>query len=202
MPTLIVIGGPNGSGKTTLSSYLVKKGRIKSSIINPDEIAYRELGSYSNHVQAARIALTRRREAIKQHADFAFETTLSGNSEIREVLEAKQMGYIVILYYVALQSVLDNIIRVEERHNILGHDVDSEDIIRRLKKSQDNLYKYLSLFDKVYLFDNSGSNRSRVAIYNSDALSWVNAKHVNHPFYKKLLSYPSNTSTSATGLNK
>ena len=188
MPTLIVIGGPNGSGKITLSSYLIKKGRIKSSIINPDEIAYRELGSYENHVQAARIALTRRKKAIEEHIDFAFETTFSGNSEIREILSAKQKGYSIILYYVALQSVLDNIIRVEERHNILGHDVDSEDIIRRLKKSQDNLSKHLTIFDKVYLFDNSGSNRSRVAIYNSGTLSWVNNKHLDHPFYQELLS--------------
>jgi predicted ABC-type ATPase len=202
MPTLIVIGGPNGSGKTTLSSYLVKKGRIKSSIINPDEIAYRELGSYSNHVQAARIALTRRKKAIEDHVDIAFETTFSGNSEIREIFEAKKNGYTVILYYVALQSGLDNIIRVEERHNILGHDVDSEDIIRRLKKSQTNLVTHLNVFDKVYLFDNSGSNRSRVAIYTSGILAWVNSKHIDHPFYKKLLNYPSSTSTSATGLNK
>lgn len=38
MPTLVIIGGPNGSGKTTLTHYLVKKGRIKSVVVNPDEL--------------------------------------------------------------------------------------------------------------------------------------------------------------------
>jgi predicted ABC-type ATPase len=46
MSLLIIIGGPNGSGKTTLSSYLVEKGRIKSNIINPDQITFKELGGY------------------------------------------------------------------------------------------------------------------------------------------------------------
>jgi len=58
-PTLVVISGPNGSGKTTLASYLLQKKRIKSTIINPDEIALNEFGSYHFHMQAARIALIR-----------------------------------------------------------------------------------------------------------------------------------------------
>jgi predicted ABC-type ATPase len=44
MPVLVVIGGPNGSGKTTLISYLIQKGSIKSTVINPDDIAFKEFG--------------------------------------------------------------------------------------------------------------------------------------------------------------
>ncbi|MBS1525038.1 MAG: zeta toxin family protein [Bacteroidetes bacterium] len=96
MPSLVVIGGPNGSGKTTLTSYLIQRGRIKSQIINPDEIAFKEFGAYSFHVKAARVALERRKEAINQRQDFAFETTFSGNSEINEVIAARSAASTLI----------------------------------------------------------------------------------------------------------
>ncbi|WP_448700838.1 zeta toxin family protein [Mucilaginibacter sp. AW1-3] len=123
MPSLVVIGGPNGSGKTTLTKYLFQKGRIKSEVINPDEIALKELGSYQHQFGAARIALNRRKNAIAQNKDTAFETTFSGQSEIGEVISAKASGYQTTLYYIALQSILDNIIRVEERESNKGHNV-------------------------------------------------------------------------------
>jgi predicted ABC-type ATPase len=188
MPTLIVIGGPNGSGKTTLTQNLLQKGRIKSPVINPDEIAYHELGGYEFQFKAAKIALNRRKEYLNKNEDIAFETTFSGNSEINEIKRAKKQGYKVILYYITLKSLLDNIIRVEQRRTNSGHDVEKEDVIRRYDKSRLNLINNIKLFDTVYLFDNSGSNRSRVAIYNSGNLLWLNNKHVDHPFYKELLS--------------
>ena len=186
MPSLIVIGGPNGSGKTTLTSYLIQKGRIKTPVINPDEIAFKEFGSYSFHIKAAKVALARRKDAISQNTDYAFETTFSGNSEINEVLAAKSAGYQTILYYVALESMLDNVIRVEERRTGLGHHVEKEDILRRHEKSRLNLLKHVGLFDKVYLFDNSDSGRSRVAIFESGKMLWLNGKHENHPFSSDL----------------
>lgn len=60
MPTLIVIGGPNGSGKTTLTQYLIHRLRIKSAVINPDEIALNEFGGYEFHMGAAKAALARK----------------------------------------------------------------------------------------------------------------------------------------------
>lgn len=186
MPTLVVIGGPNGSGKTTLTSYLIEHGRIKSAVINPDEIAFKEFGDYSFHVKAARVALNKRKEAIVKNEDFAFETTFSGNSEINEIISAKSAGYSIILYYVALQSVLDNITRVEERRTNLGHHVEKEDIVRRYEKSRINLLKNIHLFDKAYLFDNSRLERSRVAIFENGKVGWVNEKNKHHPFFEDL----------------
>ncbi|HEX3384266.1 MAG TPA: hypothetical protein VHS53_03715 [Mucilaginibacter sp.] len=93
MPTLTVIGGPNGSGKTTLTSYLLQNGRIKTDIVNPDQIAQEELGGYDFHLQAAKLALQRRNDAIAKNIDLAFETTFSGNSEINHILSAKAEGY-------------------------------------------------------------------------------------------------------------
>jgi predicted ABC-type ATPase len=184
MPTLVVIGGPNGSGKTTLTSNLIESGTIKSSVINPDEIAFKEFGNYSFHVKAARVALSRRKQAIEDKEDFAFETTFSGSSEIKEVMTAKSASYYVILYYVALQSVLDNVTRVEERRTNLGHHVELEDIVRRHKKSRINLINHIPLFDKAYLFDNSDITRSRVAIFENGKSGWVNEKNRHHPFSK------------------
>ncbi len=187
-PLLIVIGGPNGSGKTTLVDYLVYKGKIRSAIINPDEIAKAELGRYQHYVAAARIALERRKKALSDRVDIAFETTFSGNAEMRDIIYAKDQGYRVILYYISLKSVLDNIIRVEERRSKFGHGVLNADIVRRYSSSKVNLQKYAYLFDTIYLFDNTETTRSRVAILNSNKLSWVNTKHLMHPFYKDILS--------------
>ena len=186
MPSLIIIGGPNGSGKTTLTKYVIQKGRIKSPVINPDEIAFNELGGYQFHVGAARIALTRRREAIANGIDIAFETTFSGNSEINEAIAAKAAGYKLVLYYVALQSSLDNLIRVQEREANYGHSVEQDDILRRYENSRANLVAHLHLFDIGYLFDNSGEERFRVAIFKSGTLRWLNPKHKQHPFFKGL----------------
>lgn len=202
MPTIVIIGGPNGLGKTTLTSHLLQKGRIKTDVINPDNIALNEFGGYHFHIKAAKVALEKRHFLIEQHSDLAFETTLSGSSELRDVTAAKNAGYKTVLYYVALQSVLDNVIRVEERKTNMGHNVELVDLIRRFDKSKANLQKYLPLFDKAYLFDNSGSKRSRVAIFGNGKMLWLNVKHKYHAFYKDLF-YPSSiTSTSATGLNK
>jgi len=186
MPPIIVIGGPNGSGKTSLTSYLIAKRRIKTEVINPDNIAITEFGSYSFHIKAARVALSKRKNAISNNEDLAFETTFSGNSEINEVLTAKASGYKTILYYVALQSIVDNLTRVEERQSNNGHRVEQEDTIRRYDKSRINLLKYIGSFDQAYLFDNSASTRSRVAIFNNGQLLWLNPKHKDHPFYKGL----------------
>jgi predicted ABC-type ATPase len=186
-PLLVVIGGPNGSGKTTLSSYLTEKGRVKSEIINPDEIAFKEFGSYRHQIKAARLALTRRKLALINQNTFAFESTFSGKSEIADIKVAKELGYEVILYYVALRSVMDNITRVKERQTELGHDVGYEDIVRRFCNSKINLINNISLFDTAYLFDNSEQMRSRVAIFSNGVKSWVNSKHTQHPFFKELL---------------
>lgn len=186
MPSLIIIGGPNGSGKTTLTQYLISKGRIRSAVINPDEIALSELGGYDHHIKAARIALDRRNDAIKQNLDLAFETTLSGQSEFNSIQAAKASGYHITLYYVALRSSLDNIIRVEERQSNRGHNVENVDIVRRHEKSRENLLTNIQLFDKVYLFDNTGTERSRVAIFSNGRLQWLNPKHHDHPFFKGL----------------
>lgn len=185
---LSVIGGPNGSGKTTLTHYLIAKKRVEPDIINPDEIAFKEFGSYSFQMQAARTALERRRSSLSLQKDFTFESTFSGKSEINDIKEAKRLGYKVVLYYVALQSVIDNVTRVEERQTMLGHDVKSDDIIRRYTNSQQNLIKYIALFDKAYLFDNSGLSRSRVAIFSNGKLAWINKKHQHHPFFEPLFS--------------
>lgn len=187
MALLTIIGGPNGSGKTTLSKYLIQKGRIKTTVINPDEIAFKEFGTYEANFKAGKLALERRRIAKDAHVDFAFETTFSGNTEINEVKSAKGAGYTTVLYFIALSDMLDNIIRVDMRQANLGHSVGGEDIIRRYTKSQSNLIKHLALFDKAYLFDNSGTQRSRVAMFDKGKLVWLNNKHKDHPFYKGLL---------------
>ncbi|AMR30885.1 hypothetical protein A0256_05330 [Mucilaginibacter sp. PAMC 26640] len=188
MPLLVVVGGPNGSGKTTLTAQLIKRGRIKTAVINPDDIALTEFGSYKFHIPASREALQRRKNALVSKSDVAFETTFSGKSEIADIRAAHKGGYRTILYFVALESLIDNIIRVEERAHNNGHKVELEDMIRRYNKIKLALQNHIALFNRAYLFDNSGTRRSRVAIFEHGNLVWLNTKHENHPFYQHLFS--------------
>lgn len=71
MPTLVIVGGPNGSGKTTLTNHLISRGRITTHVINPDNIAKLEFGSYNFHIKAAKVALERREQALNTRLDFA-----------------------------------------------------------------------------------------------------------------------------------
>ncbi|MFD0766202.1 ATP-binding cassette domain-containing protein [Mucilaginibacter lutimaris] len=73
MPSIVVIGGPNGSGKTTLTSHLIQRGKIKTNVINPDNIALNDFGGYQFHIKAARVALERRVSSINQNNDLAFK---------------------------------------------------------------------------------------------------------------------------------
>ena len=53
-------------------------------------------------MEAGRILLGRVHQLINEKASFALETTLSGKSYITLIKKAKELGYIVRLYYIYL----------------------------------------------------------------------------------------------------
>src|SRR5699024_2000311 len=61
----------------------------------------------------------------------------------------------ITMFYVALDDVTQNINRVAMRVKNGGHDIPTEDILRRSKTSFDQLYRYAHIVDTLVMIDNS-----------------------------------------------
>jgi predicted ABC-type ATPase len=160
MPSLIVVAGPNGSGKTTLTKW--NRERFQSmGVLDPDAIvrsntpASGAIGMSS--IDAGRTALQMATEWMQKRQSFVVETTLSGNTYIRMMREAKTHGYEVELLFVGTSSVEINMRRIQARVTKGGHDIPIEDQLRRYPRSMRNLQVALNITDEAILYDNSTS---------------------------------------------
>lgn len=160
-PQIWIFAGPNGAGKSTLANQYLK-GRLP--LINPDIIAH-ELNPDAGHdlssvaLQAGRIALKSQQDFLKRKVSFALETTLTGQRELRLMQNAKEQGYKVNLVYVGIKSEKLSAFRVSTRVKRGGHSIPMSDIERRYPRSIGNLESALSIADRAYILDNSGSRR-------------------------------------------
>ena len=154
-PVLSIFAGPNGAGKSTLTA----SGLFgDAKIIDPDAIA-RELSPENPSAVASRAgkrALDLRKELLSKKQSFVIETTLSGNSTLSLIDEAKANGYRVELRYIGLNDVDLAKVRVAGRVSSGGHDVPDEDITRRFGRSLENLPEAISRSDRSDIYDNSG----------------------------------------------
>jgi predicted ABC-type ATPase len=111
-PTLTIIAGSNGSGKSTFTRNTRESLNVPS--IDPDEEARKikpdapELALVAAGKQAIKLA----RNYLENNQSFAVETTLSGNTYLKMMREAKQKGWVVNLIYIGIDNVEVNIDRV------------------------------------------------------------------------------------------
>ncbi|GHV59873.1 ATPase AAA [Campylobacterota bacterium] len=148
-PQLTVIAGPNGAGKSSLSVHPIFKNIF---IVNPDVIA---VENGCSPIEAGKIAIAKRDELLRENQAFAIETTLTGNSEIKLMKDAKKLGYKVNLVYVGINSAAVSASRVASRVAKGGHNISNEDILRRYDRSIKNLPIAFEIADRAYIFDNS-----------------------------------------------
>ncbi|MDF5723655.1 MAG: zeta toxin family protein [Rhizonema sp. PD37] len=167
-PTLTIIAGPNGSGKSTFTRNT--RESLKVPFIDPDAEARKirhdapELVAVAAGKQAIKLA----RNYLDNNQSFAVETTLSGNTHLKMMREAKQKGWVVNLIYIGIDNVEVNIDRVAQRVVEGGHNVPIEDIRRRYERSLQNLPIALQLADNVSIYDNStpAGHQNLLAIEN------------------------------------
>lgn len=154
-PTLTIVTGPNGAGKSTLTA----SGALSDQpVIDPDAIA-RSLNPDNPEAAATRAgkrALDLRNQYLKGGQSFVVETTLSGNSTLSLMDEAKAKGFRIDLKYVGLENVDLATSRVAARVAAGGHNIAQEDIERRFARSRENLPEAISKADQTELYDNSG----------------------------------------------
>ena len=186
MPELIVVAGANGSGKSSLT----KLSALQLPVIDPDAIA-REISPdrpESVALLAGREALTRSKEYMRSNCSFATETTLAGNTYLNLIREVKKLGWHASLIYVGIDDPETNIQRVKSRVKLGGHNVPTEDILRRYDRSLANLSKAAKIVDRLTFYDNSTNaghqlvatiENNQTIIYMEELPRWVDRANLN-----------------------
>ncbi|MCK0470380.1 zeta toxin family protein [Halalkalibacter sp. APA_J-10(15)] len=172
-PIFFVFAGNNGSGKSTIRNLIIDKIGIDINI-DPDAIARRidPENPEKNRVSAGKEVIKSVNKYIKEGKDFSIETTLAGKNAIKQMQKAKEMGYEITMFYVALNNVHQNIERVAMRVKNGGHHIPTEDIIRRNKTSFKHLYDYAYMIDNLVLIDNSEEDGEIVLEVNNGFITY------------------------------
>lgn len=126
---------------------------------------------------------------IKKGISFNQETTLTGNTILKAIEEAKKNGYKILMAYVGVENPEIAKERVKIRVNKGGHDIPVETIERRYYESLKNLKKIAMYCDKLVVYDNSkvGKAHTRCFIQENDSITllakelpkWANDLKIN-----------------------
>jgi predicted ABC-type ATPase len=156
---LTVLAGVNGAGKSSIGGAHLRQ--LGAEFFNPDEVArkVREVSPSLSQTEANSFAWTKGKNlleaAIANRTDFAFETTLGGNTITALLIEAAKHGAILNLWYAGLESVELHLQRVAARVQTGGHDIPEHDIRKRWTASLVNLTKLIPLVANLRVYDNS-----------------------------------------------
>lgn len=93
--------------------------------------------------------------AIAERLNFAFETTLGGNTIPALLSSALSAGLEVRVWYVGLSSVELHIARVRARVAKGGHPIPEQKIRERFDRSRLNLIRLLPRLTELLVYDNS-----------------------------------------------
>ena len=154
-----IVAGPNGSGKTTFAvKFLPEYARCKH-FVNADLIA-RGLSPFSPGaaaITAGRLVLEQIHQFVNRGIDFAFETTLSGKLYVNLFKSLKKKGYRIHIFFLWIPKADLTVSRIKSRVAQGGHDVPTQDVLRRFDRSMTNFFTlYQPLADSWMLFDNAG----------------------------------------------
>lgn len=157
--TIHVFAGVNGSGKSSILGERIQSAG--GSFYNPDTFA-RELMDADpsltlEEAQSAAWSFGRDslEAAIATGKNFAFETTLGGNTITRLLLNAAKSGTRISVFYIGLESVDLHIARVAARVASGGHDIPTDKIMQRWHSSIENVCTLLPYLNGLNVYDNS-----------------------------------------------
>ena len=151
MKEYILIAGVNGTGKSSFRGVLEGQDVPLGHIVDPDLIA--KQNSF-NEIAAGKQAVREIQACLKNGETVTQETTLSSHQIRKTIIKAKQQGYIIIMYYIGLNSKYESIYRIANRVKKGGHDIPPDDVIRRFENRFDSLDRVVPLCDKVVFYDN------------------------------------------------
>ena len=158
---ILVLAGTNGAGKSSVGGEALR--RAGANYLNPDEITRQLMAANPalSEEEANGLGWTegkRRLElAIATRSNFAFETTLGGNTIPALLHKACGAGMPVRMWYCALANVELHIARVRARVKKGGHDVPAEKIRQRYDDSREHLVDLMPKLTELYVYDNSAN---------------------------------------------
>ncbi|MBR0067434.1 MAG: zeta toxin family protein [Kiritimatiellae bacterium] len=154
-PVCHVVAGPNGSGKSTFALRYLPDFAGSVEYVNPDLMAQgmSPTDIRLSAIKAGKLTLERIAQLISERASFAFETTLSGRGHLRLLSEAKAAGYQIAIYYLWMPEPAALPLRIGHRVLAGGHDVPTDDVMRRYARSRANVKGYAALADTLLVFD-------------------------------------------------
>ena len=155
---IIIIAGPNGAGKTTFACEYLPNEANCPIFINADLIAagLAPFAPETASIKAGRLMLNEIKANFKAGNNFAFETTLSGKTYAKHIVDWKNQGYHITMFFLSLPNAEFAIARVANRVADGGHNIPEATIRRRFKSG---LYNFQTLYKKLAdswsLYDNS-----------------------------------------------
>lgn len=158
-PVIWVLAGTNGAGKSSIGGAIIRAAG--DEYFNPDEAARRireadlDLTDAEANGQAWNEGKRLLERAIKERLDFAFETTLGGNTITELLRQAIALGFRVKIWYAGLESADLHIARVKARVQRGGHDIPEATIRARYDRSRLNLIDLLPGLSELRVYDNS-----------------------------------------------
>jgi predicted ABC-type ATPase len=157
--TITVLAGVNGAGKSSVAGAYIRAAG--GEYYNPDDYTRTLLRHHPGlpPAEANSLAWARGRElleqAIAEHRDFVFETTLGGKTMPRLLARAAREGMAVKIFFVGLASVDHHLRRVAARVALGGHDIPAAKIRERWDNSRLNLIRLLPFLRELMVWDNS-----------------------------------------------
>lgn len=154
-----MLAGVNGAGKSSVGGAAFRQRG--ADYFNPDEATRRILAAnpgipLADANSAAWLEGKRLlARAIAEGLDFAFETTLGGNTIARMLEAASAAGSEVRVWYVGLSSPELHLARVRARVAAGGHDIPEAKVRERFDRSRINLIRLLPSLTELRVYDNS-----------------------------------------------
>ncbi|MGH8159219.1 MAG: AAA family ATPase [Rhodanobacter sp.] len=159
MGRIFVLAGTNGAGKSSVGgAYLREQG---AAYFNPDEATQAILRANPDmplaeaNERAWKDSVRRLREAIAAGTDYAFETTLGGNTVTRLLAEAVDAGLQLVIWFCGLDSPERHLARIQTRVARGGHNIPEYKVRERYDASRNNLIRLMPLASALRVYDNS-----------------------------------------------
>ncbi len=156
-PVIYVLAGVNGAGKSSLGSRTLTE--VGLDWFNPDTFArllQRELGCNQEQANAAawHEGMDRLDAALARRTDYAFETTLGGNT-VPAKLRKAATTHDVLMWFCGLDAPEHHLARVRLRVAQGGHDIPEAKIRERYASSIANLIGLMPHLSQLQVYDNS-----------------------------------------------
>lgn len=151
MKTYTIIGGVNGTGKSSFTGVLKTQTTNLGVIIDVDKLTVQHGG---DPLKGGRIAIERMEDCLAKGICFTQETTLSGHRTAKTAARARELDYYIRLYYIGLDTSGESIKRIANRVSKGGHNISSDDVLRRFANRWDDVAAVLPYCDEAHFFDN------------------------------------------------